>query len=248
VAALGEPATPRTFLYGTLTALIPVDDESRRIMLAYTAHYTLTLTQPELAPDGLAYANALQDLVAEQIRQAQNAGQISAEEDPGTAAAIVLALINGLQWSVLAGQRDGRSAVALAIRRRTGPHRPNRMAVSVNRPLYGDSASGREGRRRSRPRKRTTTKPILAAAATHTIACPMAVITSFLPGGITIICMAAPIGTVNLASKPITPGRLTQAPTAPRGAPKMTLVTHQTSGSSSYQGKGPSLRMVSTTL
>jgi AcrR family transcriptional regulator len=113
VAALGEPATPRTFLYGTLTALIPVDDESRRIMLAYTAHYTLTLTQPELAPDGLAYADALQDLVAEQIRQAQNAGQVSAEEDPGTAAAIALALITGLQSSVLAGQRDGRSAVAL---------------------------------------------------------------------------------------------------------------------------------------
>ncbi|AWS43015.1 TetR/AcrR family transcriptional regulator [Streptosporangium sp. 'caverna'] len=113
VAALGEPATPRTFLYGTLTALIPVDDESRRIMLAYAAHYTLTLTQPELAPDGLAYANALQDHVAGQIRQAQKAGQISAEEDPGTAAAIVLALVTGLQSSVLAGQRDGRSAVTL---------------------------------------------------------------------------------------------------------------------------------------
>ncbi|SNT58672.1 hypothetical protein SAMN05216276_107033 [Streptosporangium subroseum] len=34
-------------------------------------------------------------------------------EDPGTVAAIALALITGSRSSVLAGQRDGRSAVAL---------------------------------------------------------------------------------------------------------------------------------------
>jgi AcrR family transcriptional regulator len=113
IAALGEPVTPRAFLYGALTALIPTDEESRRIVLAYTAHYTLTLTEPHLAPDGLTYANALRDLVADQIRQAQQAGEISAREDPRTAAAIVLALVTGLQSSVLAGQDDGPTAVAL---------------------------------------------------------------------------------------------------------------------------------------
>ncbi|MEV0195483.1 TetR/AcrR family transcriptional regulator [Nonomuraea sp. NPDC050691] len=113
VAALGEPVTPRTFLYGALPALIPTDDESRRIALAYQAHYTLTLTRPELAPDGLTYANALRDLVARHIREAQEAGQVAQGEDPRVAAGIVLALVTGLQSSVLAGQYEGTEAVAL---------------------------------------------------------------------------------------------------------------------------------------
>ncbi|MGW0070879.1 hypothetical protein ACWDUI_25845, partial [Streptosporangium sandarakinum] len=42
-------ATPRTFLYGALTALTPVGDGSRRIVPARTARYTLTLAQSEPA-------------------------------------------------------------------------------------------------------------------------------------------------------------------------------------------------------
>ncbi|MGW4476735.1 hypothetical protein ACWENQ_44375 [Nonomuraea sp. NPDC004354] len=70
--------TTRAFLYGGLSALIPTDEEGRRIVLAYQAHYVLTLTQPELAPEGLTYANALRDFVAERIRQAHEAGQVTA--------------------------------------------------------------------------------------------------------------------------------------------------------------------------
>jgi AcrR family transcriptional regulator len=113
VAAHDEPASPRAFLYGGLSALIPTDEESRRIILAYQAHYTLTLTQPELAPEGLTYANALRDVVSGQIRQAQEAAHVATGEDPQTAAAILLALITGLQSSVLAGQYDGQTAVDL---------------------------------------------------------------------------------------------------------------------------------------
>ncbi|MBF8188644.1 TetR/AcrR family transcriptional regulator [Nonomuraea sp. K274] len=109
----GEPATPRAFMYRALAALIPTDDESRRIVLAYQEHYLLTLTEPHLAPEGLTYANALLDVVADQIRQAQEAGQVARSEDPHTAAGIVMALVSGLQSSVLAGQHDGEAAVAL---------------------------------------------------------------------------------------------------------------------------------------
>jgi hypothetical protein len=82
-------------------------------VLAYQAHYTLALTQPELAPHGLTYANALRDFVAGQIRHAQEAGDIPPDEDPQAAAAILLSLITGLQSSVLAGQYDGPTAVNL---------------------------------------------------------------------------------------------------------------------------------------
>lgn len=113
LAALEQPVTSRAFLYGALPALIPTDEESHRIVMAYTAHYTLTLTEPHLAPAGLRYANALRDVVAEHIRQAQEAGQVPGEVDARSAAAIALALVSGLQLSVLAGQHDGPTAVAL---------------------------------------------------------------------------------------------------------------------------------------
>ncbi|MGN9846745.1 TetR/AcrR family transcriptional regulator [Nonomuraea sp. H19] len=107
VAALGEPATPRTFLYGALTALLPTDEESRRIVLAYTAHFALTLTEPDQAAAGLSYANALRDVVTEQFSQAKVSG------DPHARAAVALALVSGLQLSVLAGQYTGGEAVTL---------------------------------------------------------------------------------------------------------------------------------------
>ncbi len=52
-------ALTRSFLYGALTALLPTDEESRRIVLAYTAHVTFTLTGPDQAAAGVSYANAL---------------------------------------------------------------------------------------------------------------------------------------------------------------------------------------------
>ncbi|MFG3439278.1 TetR/AcrR family transcriptional regulator [Nonomuraea sp. NPDC047897] len=106
VAARGEPASPRTFLYAALTALLPTDEESRRIVLAYTAHFTLTLTDPDQEA-GLSYANTLRDLLAKRF------GQAEANGDPSTKAATALALVSGLQLAVLAGQYTGEEAVAL---------------------------------------------------------------------------------------------------------------------------------------
>lgn len=107
IQALGEPATPRARLYATLTTLLPADEESRRIVLAYTAHFTLTLTDPDQAAKGVSHANGLRDLVTGQFAQARVSG------DPATRAAVTLALLSGLQMSVLAGQHTGEQAEAL---------------------------------------------------------------------------------------------------------------------------------------
>ncbi|MEV5409691.1 TetR family transcriptional regulator C-terminal domain-containing protein [Thermopolyspora sp. NPDC052614] len=72
-----------------------------------------TLTEPDLAPDGIASANALRDFMAEKFRQAQQMGELPQDDDPPTLAAVTLALANGLQSSVLAGQYDGPTAVRL---------------------------------------------------------------------------------------------------------------------------------------
>ncbi|SEM29906.1 TetR/AcrR family transcriptional regulator [Nonomuraea pusilla] len=113
VESLPRPAGPREVLYAALTALIPVDEDSHRVVLAYTAHHTLTLTEPHLAPEGLAYANALLDFLAERFREAREAGQLAVDEDPRTSASVALALVTGLQSAVLAGRHSGPTAVAL---------------------------------------------------------------------------------------------------------------------------------------
>jgi len=47
IRALG-PVTPRSVVYGTLTAALPTDEESVRLTRAYTGFYTLVFSEPEL--------------------------------------------------------------------------------------------------------------------------------------------------------------------------------------------------------
>ncbi|MBL7255764.1 TetR/AcrR family transcriptional regulator [Paractinoplanes lichenicola] len=110
IRALG-PVTPRTVVYGTLTAVLPTDEESVRLTRAYTGFYTLVFSDPELARrHGATYPDKLESLLARQIAAAQEAGQVAAEVDPALGAAALLALTNGLGSSVLGGQRDGAAA------------------------------------------------------------------------------------------------------------------------------------------
>jgi AcrR family transcriptional regulator len=113
VTAMSQTPTPGQVLRGALTAIIPTDDQSRQIMMAYTAFYNYTLTHPGLATDGLRYAAALEGFLAERIGEAQAVGEIRADIDRRHTAAALFALANGLSLSVLVGQRDGAGAVAI---------------------------------------------------------------------------------------------------------------------------------------
>lgn len=138
VAAMAQTPTPVQVLRGALTAIIPTDDQSRQTMMAYTAFYNYTLTHPELATDGLRYAAALEDFLAERIDEAQADGELRRDVDSRHTAATLFALTNGLTMSVLVGQRDGEAALAilnqhldslLAIR---GSKRPERSDPAVD--------------------------------------------------------------------------------------------------------------------
>ncbi|WBB75999.1 TetR/AcrR family transcriptional regulator [Micromonospora sp. WMMD1128] len=108
------PVTPRSVVYGTLTAILPTDTESLDMTRAYTGYYTLVFTDPDLATrHGATYPDKLERLLAGQLSAAQQAGQIDATLDPETTAAGLLALTNGLGASVLGGQRDGETALAV---------------------------------------------------------------------------------------------------------------------------------------
>jgi AcrR family transcriptional regulator len=126
VTAGAADPTPVSVLYGTLAAIVPTDDQSRQIMLAYTAFHNYTLTDPSLAEDGLRYANAMEDFLAEKIRQGQTAGEIRTGLDARLTAAAMMALTNGLGLSVTAGQRDGDTAVKILNRHLDDLLTPNR--------------------------------------------------------------------------------------------------------------------------
>jgi AcrR family transcriptional regulator len=108
------PATPRSIVYGTLTAALPTDEESIRLTRAYTGFYTLVFSDPGLAErHGATYPDKLELLLARQITAAQEAGEVAADVDPALTAAALLALTNGLGSSVLGGQRDGAAALRI---------------------------------------------------------------------------------------------------------------------------------------
>jgi AcrR family transcriptional regulator len=115
IRAAGLPPTPRSIVYGTLTAILPTDEESRRITLTYTAYYALVLSDPDpdLTARGARYPDLVEALLAKQISKAQQDGDVTADADPHRVAAGLLAMTNGLGSSVLGGQRDGGAALAI---------------------------------------------------------------------------------------------------------------------------------------
>jgi AcrR family transcriptional regulator len=114
IRSFGTPPTPRGVLYGTLTAILPTDEESRRLTKTYAAYYALVLAEPELAAEhGATYPDALERFLTGYLRTAQETAQVDPSLDAQTVVAGLLALTNGLGSSVLGGQRDGNAALAI---------------------------------------------------------------------------------------------------------------------------------------
>jgi AcrR family transcriptional regulator len=114
IRALG-PVTSRNVVYGTLTAVLPTDEESVRLTRAYTGFYNLLFSsEAEMATrHGATYPDKLESLLARHIAAAQETGEVAADLDPALTAAALLALTNGLGSSVLGGQRDGAAALRI---------------------------------------------------------------------------------------------------------------------------------------
>ena len=112
--ALGQPPTARQVVEGTLSAVLPADEESRQIRRTYDAFYALVLAEPGLAEKYEARdPDALERLLAGQVCRAQESGEVAADHDAGQVAAGLLALTNGLGASVVGGQRSSEAAAAV---------------------------------------------------------------------------------------------------------------------------------------
>ncbi len=108
------PAGPRDIIAAILTEGLPADDERRTFTILYTAYLALSLTDPGLAIEPLVKnSGTVIELVAAQLRAAQEAGDTPAGLDPDLEAVSLLALSAGLGTSVLAGQSSVKQAQAV---------------------------------------------------------------------------------------------------------------------------------------
>jgi AcrR family transcriptional regulator len=102
----GAPPPPREFITETLLAALPLDAEGVRLTRTWAAFYSLVLAEPELTRLGTAHPDALERLLANQLR-------LAGRPEPELTAAGLLALTNGLASSILGGQRDADAAVTV---------------------------------------------------------------------------------------------------------------------------------------
>jgi AcrR family transcriptional regulator len=118
----GEPS-PRTVVATIAHEFLPTGDESRRAMLLYYVFYTAQMTDPALRGAGEVPRGFI-DLVADQIRRAQQAGTVPAHVVPELEAGLLLAVVPGAASGVLAGYATLEDATALvdyAVDRTFGP-------------------------------------------------------------------------------------------------------------------------------
>ena len=98
-------ASPRDIIAAILAEALPGDDEGRTFAVLNVAYFALALTDPALATAPLVKnTNAVIDVIAAQVRAAQEAGDAPARLDPEAEALSLLAMASGLGNSVLSGQ------------------------------------------------------------------------------------------------------------------------------------------------
>ncbi|MEV0424771.1 TetR/AcrR family transcriptional regulator [Streptosporangium canum] len=113
LAMLGEAPGMHAIVRGVLLELLPLDAERRNRHLVYAAYFVRFLADPALAEVARAAPHALENLVAGLIAQGQELGQVSRDIDAAAEAAFLVAGADGIQATVLLGQRTPEEAVAL---------------------------------------------------------------------------------------------------------------------------------------
>ncbi|WP_068923808.1 TetR/AcrR family transcriptional regulator [Planobispora rosea] len=113
LAALGQTPSMQALVRGVLLELLPLDEERRNRHLVYIAYFIPFLVDPALAKVAREAPHALEDLVAGLITQGQELGEVSRDIDAAAEAAFLVAGAEGIQTTVLLGQRTPEDAVAL---------------------------------------------------------------------------------------------------------------------------------------
>ncbi|GII62281.1 TetR family transcriptional regulator [Sphaerisporangium krabiense] len=122
LGALGAAPAPRQVIETVLTRALPTDEESRVFHLVYTSYAMLAVTDAALRHQPfLAAPDAMERFVAEQVRLAQESGDMPRGVDPALTAAALVAMSAGLGTSVLLGQRSAEDALTVIRQTLGGP-------------------------------------------------------------------------------------------------------------------------------
>jgi AcrR family transcriptional regulator len=114
IAAVGPDAGPRAVIEAILAEALPDDEDSRVFNVIWTSYLALSLTDPALDMGPLVRdSDVVTDVVAAQLRAAQQAGQMPPGLDATMEATSLLALSAGLGNGVLVGDRDAAQAWAV---------------------------------------------------------------------------------------------------------------------------------------
>ena len=107
IATAGE--SPREVLEAVMTSFLPADDESRLAMLMFISLHTAALLDPSLRrPETAGVPQALQQLIAEQLRRAR----LRSAVDPDQEAVVLTAIVPSLGQAVLDGSMSVQAARA----------------------------------------------------------------------------------------------------------------------------------------
>jgi AcrR family transcriptional regulator len=156
IVSSSEPLTPWSTLRGMLIEILPLDAHRRLASIVYLAYYVRALTDPDLADLFRGSRPLLEEEVAGQIRQAQDAGDAAPGVDARCEAETLLAVARDL-GDILLDSRTVEEALALLdyhLDRIFPPERraPGRPADDQGeRGAKNDRTRPKVGKRRRKP-------------------------------------------------------------------------------------------------
>jgi AcrR family transcriptional regulator len=106
------PPTPRSILRTCLVEILPRDPESEGDYLIGVAYFIRAVADPAM---GKAFGEGMPELLAffaDQVRQAQEAGDVPAWADPATEASVLWAIADSQSAEILMGHRTPDEAVS----------------------------------------------------------------------------------------------------------------------------------------
>lgn len=114
LAAAGPEPGPRATIEALLLASLPVDEESRTFHLLYSSYAILSVTDESLAAQPFVKnPDAAENAITSLIEQSQEQGLADPGADARTEAISLLAMAATMGTSILVGQREPDSAIAV---------------------------------------------------------------------------------------------------------------------------------------
>ncbi|WP_046776796.1 TetR/AcrR family transcriptional regulator [Streptomyces yangpuensis] len=144
LSAVGPDPGPRATIEAILLASLPTDEESRTFHLLYSSYSILSVTDDALAAQPfIDKPDAAEDALTGLIRQAQEAGLADPDADARTEAISLLAMTATMGTSILVGQRQPESAIAVLHHHLDRIFTPGRRHAPKGPPTAAPAAKAR---------------------------------------------------------------------------------------------------------